>query len=314
VRAGAARGYIGHFHEAGFYGSDDEFQSLIVPFVEEGAAAGEPVILGYDDRKSGLLRSWLKDPAAVTFMASADLYSTPTRAIAAYQRLFESHRSRGAQQIRFGGDVPHAGNGGSFAGWDRFECALNTIWGSTPVWGLCLYDTGTAPAEVLDIIERTHPRILSQSGEHRRCERYQDSSEFQGLPVRPDPLESTPPLVELVDRTAAEARHALESLGRGRVPEAMLADLLIGVSEAVNNAVRHGQAPTTVRIWAGADRIVVTVHDTGPGPADHLAGLAPASGGTLQGGLGLWFMHQLEADVELRYAPGGFTVRLRGGR
>ena len=112
--------------------------------------------------------------------------------------------------------MPHAGNGGSFTGWDRFESALNTIWGSAPLWGLCLYDSATAPAEVLDIIERTHPRILSLSGEHRRGERYQASSEFEGLPVRPDPLESTPPLVELVDRTAAEARHALESLGRGR--------------------------------------------------------------------------------------------------
>ena len=314
MRAGAARGYLGHFHEAGFYGSDDEFQSLIVPFVEEGVGAGEPVILSYDERKSDLLRSWLKDPAAVTFLPGQELYSTPTRAIATYQRLFESHRARGAQQIRFGGDVPHAGNGGCFAGWDRFESAANTIWGSAPVWGLCLYDTATASAAVLDIIERTHPRILSPSGEHSRCERYQDSSEFEGLPVRPDPLESTPPLVELVDRTAAEARHALESLGRGRVPEAMLADLLIGVSEAVNNAVRHGRPPTTVRIWAAADRLVITVHDTGPGPADHLAGLAPASGGALQGGLGLWFMHQLDADVELRYAADGFTVRLRGGR
>ncbi len=313
MRSGAARGHLGHFHEAGFYGSDDEFRSLIVPFVEEGVAAGEPVIIGYDDRRSGLLRSWLKDPAAVTFLVDTELYSTPTKAIAAYQRMFETHRARGAQQIRFAGHVPHPGNGGSFTGWDRFECAVNTVWGSTPVWGLCLYDSATAPPEVLDIIERTHPVILSQSGEHRRCQRYQGSSEFEGLPVRRDPLEDTAPLVELVNRSAAEARHALEALGRGRVPDAALADLLIGVSEAVNNAVRHGQPPTTVRIWGAADRIVVTVHDAGPGPADRLAGLAPASGSALQGGLGLWFMHQLDLDVALRYDPGGFTIRLRGG-
>ena len=99
MRAGAARGYLGHFHEACFYASDDEFQTLIVPFVEEGVAAGEPVLLGYDDRKSDLLRSRLKDPAAVTFLPGRELYSTPTRAIATYQRLFESHRARGAQQI-----------------------------------------------------------------------------------------------------------------------------------------------------------------------------------------------------------------------
>src|SRR5512140_1819755 len=68
MRAGAARGHVGHFHEAGFYGSDAEFAALIVPFAEEGIAAGEPVIIGYDDRKSGLLRSWLTDPSAVDFI------------------------------------------------------------------------------------------------------------------------------------------------------------------------------------------------------------------------------------------------------
>jgi len=52
MRTGAASSHIGHFHEAGFYSSDAEFASLIVPFVEEGLAAGEPVIIGYDDRKA----------------------------------------------------------------------------------------------------------------------------------------------------------------------------------------------------------------------------------------------------------------------
>ena len=43
MRTGAARGQVGHYHEAGFYGSDAEFAALIVPFAEEGIAAGEPV-------------------------------------------------------------------------------------------------------------------------------------------------------------------------------------------------------------------------------------------------------------------------------
>jgi hypothetical protein len=68
MRAGAARGHVGHYQEAGFYGCDAEFAALIVPFAEEGIAAGEPVIIGYDDRKSGLLRSWLTDPSAVDFI------------------------------------------------------------------------------------------------------------------------------------------------------------------------------------------------------------------------------------------------------
>jgi hypothetical protein len=136
---------VGHYHEAGFYGSDTEFAALIVPFVEEGVAAGEPVIIGYDDRKAGLLRSWLADPSAVEFIGDQILYATPGRAIATYRRLFEFHTAMGAAQIRIAGDVPHPGNGGRFEGWDRYECAVNTVWQDFPVWGRCLYDTTTAP-------------------------------------------------------------------------------------------------------------------------------------------------------------------------
>ncbi|MBO0815933.1 MAG: sensor histidine kinase [Actinobacteria bacterium] len=313
MRSGAAGGHVGHFHEAGFYGSDAEFRSLIVPFAEEGIAAGEPVIIGYDDRKSGLLRSWLTDPSAVEFIAGDGLYSAPARAIANYQRLFEFHLAMGAAQIRIAGDVPHPGNGGRFEGWDRYECALNTIWQDFPVWGLCLYDTAAAPAVVLDAAERTHPRIVSPSGDRHLSGRYQGVSEFQGLAVAPDPLEQAAPVIELTGSPAAGVRHALRQVGHGRIPGAALGDLLLGTSEAVNNAVLYGLPPTTVRIWAGPDRIVVHVHDHGPGPANPLAGLIPPAGSIADAELGLWLTHQLAVDVALIYGDDGFTVRLRAG-
>jgi anti-sigma regulatory factor (Ser/Thr protein kinase) len=315
MRTGAAGGQVGHFHEAGFYGSDTEFRALILPFVEEGIAAGEPVIIGYDDRKSSLLRSWLTDPSAVEFLGDKSLYATPARAIATYRRLFELHVAMGAEQIRIAGDVPHPGNGGRFEGWDRYESAVNTVWGDFPVWGLCLYDTATAPAAVLDVVERTHPRMVSPSGERRASDRYEEVSVFEGLRFAPDPLEESRPIAELVNKSAADARHALAQIGRGRVADTTLEDLLIGVSEAVNNALRHGHPPATVRIWAASDRIVVSVHDKGHGPADRLAGLVPASSSTSGPGLGLglWVMHQLDVEVALVHADDGFTVRLRGG-
>ena len=313
MRTGAARGQAGHFHEAGFYGCDAEFRALIVPFAEEGIAAGEPVILGYDGRKSALLRSWLSDPSAIEFIGDESLYAKPARAIATYRRLFEFHVAMGAGQIRIAGDVPHPGNGGRFEGWDRYEAAVNTVWQDFPVWGRCLYDTATTPPAVADVVERTHPRLVSLSGQRRASGRYQNAQVFEGLPYAPDPLEGTAPVAELVNRPAAEARHTLARLARGRVPGAILQDLLIGVTEAVTNAQRHGRQPATVRIWAAAGRVVVTVHDAGRGPADRLAGLVPAPSSTpgQSLGLGLWVMHQLDIDVALRHADDGFTVRLR---
>lgn len=313
MRTGAARGQRGHFHEAGFYRSDAEFAALIVPFAEEGIAAGEPVILGYDGRKSSLLRSWLSDPSAAEFAGDESLYATPARAIAAYRRLFEFHVAMGAGQIRIAGDVPHPGNGGRFEGWDRYEAAINTVWQDFPVWGRCLYDATTAPPAVLDVVERTHPRIVCPSGQRRDSVRYQDPVVFEALPYVPDPLERSRPVAELVNQPAAGARHILAQIARGRVPATIATDLLIGATEAVTNAQRHGRPPVTVRIWAAPGHVVVTVHDTGSGPADRLAGLVPAPSSTpgQHLGMGLWVTHQLDIDVTLRHADDGFTVRLR---
>ena len=313
MRTGAARGHAGHFHEAGFYGSDTEFRALIVPFAEEGIAAGEPVIIGYDSRKNALVRSWLTDPSAVTFLADSGVYATPARAIAAYRRLFEFHVAQGAGQIRITGELPHPGNGGRFDGWDRYEAAVNTVWQDFPVWGLCLYDTAIMPPVMLDVAERTHPRIVSPSGTRRANSRFQKAADFEAMPPVPDPLEQITPMIELVDRSAAEARGALIQIGGGRVADTILDDLLLGVTVAVSNALIHGRPPTTVRIWAAPDRIVISVHDQGHGPADPLAGLVPAPRGTATLGLGLWIIHQLDIDIALKHADDGFTIRLRGG-
>jgi Histidine kinase-like ATPase domain/MEDS: MEthanogen/methylotroph, DcmR Sensory domain len=223
----------------------------------------------------------------------------------------------GAGQIRIAGDVPHPGKGRRFEGWDRYESAVNTVWQDFPVWSWCLYDTATAPQAVLDIVERTHPRIVSPAGHHRASDRYQDTLGFEGIPYAPDPLEDSAPTIELVNRPAADARHALAQIGPGRIPATALDDLLIAVSEAISNAQRHGRPPATVRIWAPPGRIVVTVHDTGHGPADRLAGLIPAPGNTSDQrlGLGLWghapARHRRHAQAGR--ADDGFTVRLRSG-
>ena len=121
-------------------------------------------------------------------------------------------------------------------------------------------------------------------------------------------------MIELVDRSAAEVRGALIQISEGRVADTVLDDLLLGVTVAVSNAMVHRRPPATVRIWAALDRIVISVHDQGRGPADPLAGLVPAADRTATTlGLGLWLIHQLDIDVALKHADDGFTVRLRGG-
>jgi hypothetical protein len=55
--------------------------------------------------------------------------------------------------------------------------------------------------------------------------------------------------------------------------------------------------PVTVRIWAVPGRIMACVHDTGPGPADPLAGLTLPSARPGPPAAGLWLLHQLGIDT-----------------
>jgi hypothetical protein len=214
MRTGRARGCSGHVHEAGFYSSDAEFLALIVPFVTEGLDAGEPVIIGYDERKCDLLRAGVRRPDEVAFVADTSLYATPARAIEAYRQHVERHVAAGAEQIRIAGDVPHEGNGGRFAGWDRYESAVNVVWQDYPVYSRCLYDATSVAAAVRDVVERTHRRLLTADGGAAVSPRYQEGGDFERLPCAADPLEADAPLLEWRDaplkriarRTAYAAR------------------------------------------------------------------------------------------------------------
>ncbi|WP_448625089.1 anti-sigma factor RsbA family regulatory protein [Geodermatophilus sp. URMC 64] len=315
MRTGAARAWVGNFHEGGFYVDDGEFLALIVPFVTGGVAAGEPVVIGYDERKCDLIRRALPRTDGVTFIGDARLYASPARALKAWRREFDRHLSAGAGQIRITGEVPHEGNGGRFAGWDRYESAVNTVWQDHPVWSRCLYDATSVPDDVRDVVERTHRRLVTPDGGAADSPRYQDVDAFESLPPEFDPLQSTAPALELTGASLKETRRRVADVAAGRIGPAALDDLLFALAEVVVNAELHGRPPTTVRVWTATDRMVVCVHDTGAGPAHPLTGLIPAPEGSAGPGLGLWLCHQL-ADLDIALIPhaDGFTVRLRAGR
>lgn len=309
--AGSAGG--AHLHEAGFYGSDDEFAALVVDFVDSAVAAGEPVIISCAERRNELVRSRIADPTGVVFVEDGELYATPTRAIAGYQRQFEKLLGEGATRIRTAGEVPHPGVGRPFDGWDRYEAGINSLWRELPVWSRCLYDATTVPPAVREIVRRTHPRLVVPHGAVAPNPAFEDLPQFPLLPAAPDPLERTAPARELVDGTPGSVRAAVREVGHAVLDPDRLDDLVFAVSEAVVNGHRHGRPPVTVRIWRGPRSLLVTVHDTGPGPADRTVGLVPTTGSPTGAGMGLWISAQLDVASDLLWTPDGFTVRLRAG-
>lgn len=299
-------------HEAGLYGSDEELVSLLVPFAQEGAAAGEPTVFALHERNAEVVRTALADTPGVTFAPFA--YTRPARAVRALLNLFEAHAAGDGGRLRIVGEV-HDPDPATWEPWARYEAAVNRLYAGFAVQALCAYNTTTTPEGVLADVARTHHRITSADGGHWPSDSYESPEAF--LTARPeppaDPLERTPPTLELVDPTPAAARRAIAGIASRHtfLRSERLDEFTYGLSEAVTNAHLHGRPPVRLRLWVSGDRLHAAVTDAGAGPTDPFAGLRPGSprdGGG--GGLGLWVTHQLCSQVTHAYHRGGFTIRL----
>lgn len=300
-------------HEALVFATDRQFVDLVAPILAQGVEAGEATVATLQPRHEELIRAELGD-AGISFVPPGEVYDRPASTIRTLQQMVGRLTDAGAPRVRIVGEIRYSGLGGHWDAWARYEATVNHALAGLPLSATCAYDARTTPDEVLADVAATHP-YLHGAGGREANEGFRDPAEFLGgrCSAHPDPIESSVPAVELANPSPEQARRALEQVRAasaldGRVVE----DLTVSVSEVVANAHLHGRPPVVMRVWGCSDRIVVTVSDGGPGPADPFAGLvkAPRTGG---GGLGLWIAHQLCSHVDLVRSPDGFTVRLVGG-
>lgn len=301
-----------YFHEVGFYGSDQDFADLIVPFANEGLTNDEPVVFAYDEHKTSVLRDLLPADPAITYITDNAAYASPAKALSEWRALVERRVAAGASRVRVAGDVPHPGYGTSYAGWDRYEAALDRVMCDLPVWAPCLYDTRITPADVLARARSLHQHVREPDGSRRANDDYRSPSGLGDfLPPEPDPLELLTPTFEVWDPSPRGARDVVRFLVANKISAEREEDLVLAVSEAVTNGRLHGQAPVVMRCWSADGRVVINVVDRGTGPKDPLVGLLPQSDHTAMSGRGLNIVHKLDLDVSLSVTDDGFKVRLR---
>jgi hypothetical protein len=156
---GARTDGSGYLHEAVLYDSDEEFLGVVVPFLQEGVAVGEPCLVALGASSTRLVRAAVGNTSGLTFLD--DRYDRPASVIRSNRDLFAAHVADGASRIRVASEVPHPGVGAPWDGWARYEAAVNDGYAEFPLWGLCAYDTRITPASVLDDVARTHPHLAT---------------------------------------------------------------------------------------------------------------------------------------------------------
>ena len=298
-------------HEALLYRGDDEFLAGTVPFIREGLAADQPVMVAVIAPKVERLRSELGSVAdRVTFVDMAQLGANPARIIPAW-RAFVDEQSVDGRPLRGIGEPIWAGRRAA----EVVECQLHeallnlAVDPDTPLWLRCPYDVTALDDGVLAEAHRSHPAVVEETG-------YSGSRTYGGAhhasTVFDDELAG--PSVA-VDEISFDSRglRAVRDVVIGRATTVGIApdrksDLALAMHELATNSLRHGGGRGVLRVWQEPDALVCEVHDGGR-IADQLVGRRmPAL--SQQGGRGVWMANQLCDLVQLRSSEHGTTVRV----
>jgi len=301
-------GRSGFAHELLLHTSTAEMLDFVIPFARDGVTAGEPTLLAVRPETAAAVLDRVGPTPNLTVLPAIGQPGRPASDLRATDALLAGHAAT-VPRVRILNQEPIV-PAQHWHEWRRLEAVVNLALAHHTAWAVCVYDRRALTAERVDDLRATHP--LTWSGDqHRPNDGYQDPTRFiaEHRDAPPDPVEQTTPAVELTDPVPTAARATVNGFTkRNDLLAADAEGLILATSEAVANAILHGQPPIVLRIWEQPDRITVTVTDTGAGPVDPFAGLLPPpdSSGS---GLGLWISHQL-VDITHRRHPGGYTIRM----
>jgi anti-sigma regulatory factor (Ser/Thr protein kinase) len=251
-------------HEALYYSSPDEYFATTVPFVRDGLAAGEPVLVAVPEPRLGQLRGQLGgDAKRVRFIDMADEGRNPNRIIPWVLRSFVD--SRAPQRVRIIGEPIFVGRSPDEIGpCVQHEALINVALADANAVILCTYDIGQMPHIVSDA-EHTHPVIVEGDGSRRRGD-YLDPAAVVAMHNTPLP---EPDVIQ--DALVFDARRlgavrrivAQHAAGAGLSPE-RIADAQVAVTEIGTNALTHGgPGIATLRAWTAPAHVVYEIRGAG---------------------------------------------------
>jgi anti-sigma regulatory factor (Ser/Thr protein kinase) len=298
-------------HEALLYAGKVDFLTGTLPFIREGVAADQPVLVVVSAAKIGLLRSALgADADRVAFADMADVGANPARIIPAWRDFIAANDVDRRSARGIGEPIWAARTPAELVECQRHETLLNLAFAGVPAWWLlCPYDTTSLTPEVLEEAWRSHP-VVSEGGAATESGHYRGLEQAAAPFAAPLPEPPTPPAaLGFGSGSRAELRElvARHAVAAGLDPS-RAADLVLAVDELATNSLRHGGGRGTLRIWRDDAALVCEVRDAGRFE-DPLAGRERPSVDR-DGGRGLWMVNQLCDLVQLRTLASGAVVRV----
>ena len=300
----------GFEHEVLFYRDADTFLAGVLPYVREGLARGEEVVVAEPPGRLDLLSSALgPDADAVRWLDVTELAANPARLIGACTTLLAEAAVAGRTLRGVGESTWPGRRDAEYAECRLHELLLATAFADGPPWRLlCPYDQVRLPRDVRTGALRSHPFVATPTGRRPSTAFSPDAAATDfGTPL-------PPPSDGVLRGTygAADLRPARRTVGSfarscGLSPEQCDA-LEVAAGQLAANAVDHGRGSGSLAMWRTDDAAVVEFGDSGR-RAEPLTGRLPPEADGL-GGWGLYLVNQLCDLVQVRSGSWGTTVRI----
>ena len=305
-RLGAERGSF--VHAALFYRSIQEYLEALVPFVSDGLAAGDAVLVAVPEPNLSMLRDTLGGVSgAVTMVDMSQAGRNPGHILGGVLGTFADQQPlRPARMV--GEPIWDGRSELEYPACVQHEALINRAFTGRDITVLCPYDATNLDSDVLVDAEVTHPRVGGAGHPERTSRVFSPDLAWARYnePLPSSPTAASYTLRRLTDLAGARAFSAKYARWFG-FASADIADLQLIVNELASNSLQHGRGPCTLLLWETGGQLVCQVRDSGY-LADPMAGRRPITHDGHQG-CGLFVVNAIADLVRIHTAATGTTVQ-----
>ncbi|MFZ0139845.1 MAG: sensor histidine kinase [Aeromicrobium sp.] len=297
-------------HEAFLYSNDQEFFDRTVPFINDGVAAGDAIMVVLTRGRIDSLRSMVSSShETVQFQDMAEVGLNPGRIISAWVRFVTASLTEGRRMRGIGEPIWSGRSDAEILECQRHEALLNVAFESTPGFTLmCPYDRSSLDDEVVALAGRTHPTTVEDGRRSLLSLDYEGPGFDPFTGDLPEPSGAVEEFVLAGMSLDRVRRLVADHAAAAGLDSKRSDDLVVAVNEAVTNTVRHADGIGVLRLWRDGDSVICDVVDHG-WIHDPLAGRLPVTT-TETAGRGLWLIHQLCDLVQVRSSETSTMVRM----
>jgi anti-sigma regulatory factor (Ser/Thr protein kinase) len=297
----AARGVR---HHALFYRSEQHYIDSIAPYIVDGLANDEPVLVAVPKYNLAMLHDALgTDAAEVTLVDITEVGRNPGRMIALFGNFVAKYPGR---RVRLVGECVWAGRSQlEYPACVRLEALCNLAFDGHEVTGLCPYNAAQLDARTLADARTTHPLLL-QDGESVDSDDYAPREALArcNRPLPTNPAARTYTVENLADLNLARSFAAGYATWLG-LSTRRLSDLLLITTELATNSLQHTSSACRLALWQHGRHLVCEASDTGRFD-DPLGGHRPP---TADGGRGLLLVNAVADLVRTHTTAIGTTIQ-----